>query len=265
MGENSKISWCSSTFNPWIGCTKVSDGCKFCYAERQDSLYKWTEQGFGKGKPRSRTSKSNWSKPIAWARNAVANKKKVRIFCASLADVFDPEVPTEWKQDLFNLIDTTGQIGGVEWLLLTKRIEYATSDLPEAWRANPPDYVRLGITVESQPNAHTRIPILLDIWKGKNFLSVEPMLGPIKLFGFGSPLWGKIPESKYIHWVICGGESGHGCRPLKTQDAIDLLYQCQAHGIPFFFKQMGGYPDKRDDPQEWPIELLVQEFPGWQP
>jgi protein gp37 len=120
MGENSKIEWTDHTFNPWIGCTKVSDGCKHCYAEAlMDKRYgrvKWGPQG-----TRQRTSADNWRKPLQWNKQAVKEDKHYRVFCSSLADVFEdnPQL-TEWRADLFNLIAETPNL---DWLLLTKRPE----------------------------------------------------------------------------------------------------------------------------------------------
>jgi protein gp37 len=262
MSETTGIGWTDHTFNPWIGCTKVSQGCKLCYAETQNNRYGWNPEGWGAGKPRKRTSAANWKKPIQWAKQAVKDGVIRRVFCSSLADVMDDEVPGEWTVDLTEMIESIGRyIGGLEWLILTKRPENIRNVIPDEWLSDPPDYVRLGVTCEDQANANKRIPQLINAWKGKNFLSVEPMISRISLVGFASPTWGMIPESAFIHWVICGGESGAGCRPMDIEWARDLRDQCQTAGVPFFFKQLGGFPDKRHDPAGWPEDLRVQEFP----
>ncbi len=248
MGTTTGISWTDHTFNPWIGCTKVSQGCKLCYAETQNKRYNWTS-GWGKGAPRRRTSPANWRKPIQWAKQAVADGVTRRVFCASLADVFDPEVPQEWRNDAWAVISETGKIGGLEWLILTKRPENIARMFPAEWLQNPPDFIRLGVTGEDQENFNIRTYYLNTLWHGKNFISIEPMLGGIRL-----------GVSK-CDWIICGGESGAGCRPMELELARDMRDQCRAAGIPFFFKQLGGFPDKRHNPAEWPEDLRVQEFP----
>lgn len=122
MAENSAIEWCDHTFNPWIGCTKVGPGCDHCYAEHlMDTRYGRVQ--WGAGNPRSRTSAANWTLPEKWNRDAAAfmaaRGRRQRVFCASLADVFDNEVINDWRVDLFRLIAATPNL---DWLLLTKRI-----------------------------------------------------------------------------------------------------------------------------------------------
>lgn len=258
MGQTA-ISWTATvlpdgtvlpgySFNPWIGCTKISQGCAHCYAETQNKRYNWTA-GWGPGAPRKRTSETNWKKPIQWARDAVRDGVTRRVFCASLADVFDPEVPQEWRNDLWGLIYQTGFIGGLEWLLLTKRPENIKAMIPARWE-NPPDNVRMGVTGEDQENFNIRTYYLNKDWWGKNFISIEPMLGDIRL-GIAR-----------CDWIICGGESGAGCREMHLAWARELQAQCSARHVPFFMKQLGGFPDKRHNPAEWPEDLQIQQFPG---
>jgi protein gp37 len=184
MGKQTGIAWTDHTFNPWIGCSKVSIGCANCYAERENSFRKWVPEGWGPGRPRKRTSEANWREPIKWARQAVADGVLRRVFIASLADVLDTEVPGEWRQDLWNLVDEIGSINqgtaGLEVMLLTKRSDHFNL-LPADWLRLAPDHVRLGVTAEDQPNANMRLRHLLQEWDGKNFVSVEPMLGPVDL------------------------------------------------------------------------------------
>lgn len=224
MSEKTGIAWCDSTFNPWIGCTKISAGCANCYAERDNKRYSWVD-GWGKGSPRKRTSAENWKKPLQWARAAVKEGVTRRVFCASLADVLDDEVSPEWRSDLFKLIDETGAIGGLEWLLLTKRARNIAWMLPQSWLKNPPPYVRMGVTAEDQPNWNMRVNQLVHAWEGKNFVSVEPMLGMV------------YPTVK-VDWVICGCESGTGSRPTEYRWIDNLICDCQKQEIPFFLKQI---------------------------
>lgn len=270
MAENSKIEWCDHTFNPWTGCAKVSPGCANCYAEgwaKRSGHVQW-----GPGKPRRRTSAAEWRKPVRW--NTAENSKLVghaefvenrrpRVFCASLADWLDDEVPIEWLADLLLLIHQTPNL---DWLLLTKRPqnfdrrvraptdlflslgavgEYsqagkAYADWLADWmKGRPPENVWIGTTVEDQQRADERIPVLLSIPARVRFLSCEPLLGPVDVrFGFAHLVH---PDRPTIHWVIAGGESGPGARPMHPEWARGLRDQCAAAGVPFLFKQWGDW------------------------
>jgi protein gp37 len=193
MSANSKIEWCDHTFNPWIGCTKVSPGCAHCYAEARDQRFAGGVH-WGKGAARKLTSEANWREPLKW--NAAAQARRPRVFCASLADWLDDEVPAEWLARLLALIHATPNL---DWLLLTKRPQnwrarlQATMDDADFGRAearyfvadwrdgNPPANVWLGTTVEDQARADERIPQLLAIPAKVRFLSCEPLLGPLNL------------------------------------------------------------------------------------
>jgi protein gp37 len=120
MGENSAISWCDHTFNPWIGCTKVSDACENCYAEAWNKRF-GKAPGWGPGVPRYRTR--TWGEPLKWNREAARTGQRPRIFCASLADVFDNEVGQSWRDDLWQVLRETPNL---RWMLLTKRIGNAS-------------------------------------------------------------------------------------------------------------------------------------------
>ncbi|KKL70023.1 hypothetical protein LCGC14_2109040, partial [marine sediment metagenome] len=127
MGEQSGINWTEHTWNPWIGCTKVSDGCRFCYAERMAHHRKWAE--WGAGKPRRLAAESTLRKPLAWNRRAERTGVREVVFCGSLMDVFDPEVPDEWRDEVFATIALTPWL---DWVLLTKRPEKALEYLKGA-------------------------------------------------------------------------------------------------------------------------------------
>lgn len=252
MGEKTGISWCDHTFNPWIGCTKVSAGCQNCYAERDNTRYQWVKEW---GKDYSRTGNTNWNKPIQWAKNAVKDGVIRRVFCASLADVFDLYAPDIWRSELWRLIQDTAEIGGLEWLILTKRPENIPTRIP-VQLTYPTSNVRMGVTTENQEMAEIRLQRLFTNWQGKNFISVEPMLSEINLKqnwidyldgwytdtivdpNTGEPEPYQAPMPK-VDWVICGGESGPGARPMHPDWARSLRDQCQAAGVPFFFKQWG--------------------------
>lgn len=246
MAENSKIEWTTHTFNPWIGCMKVSAGCDHCYAESLAKRYGWVEWGQRKTGDteasiggRKRTSAGNWRKPIQWAKAARESGERPRVFCASLADVFDNQVPPEWRADLIDLIDATPEL---DWLLLTKRPEnigkmFAQFGLkPNVW---------LGTTCEDQAAYDKRWPILRDVPAAVHFISYEPAVGPLRLHNG--------PDQP--DWLICGGESGHGARFMPTAWASDIKGDCERTGTYFFMKQMTGK-------KPIPPDLLVREFPA---
>lgn len=272
------------TFNPWIGCARVSKGCQFCYAETlMDTRYGRVE--WGVHGTRVRTSVAYWRKPLTWNRQAERDGVRRKVFCASLADVFeDREELGPWRGDLLDLIYRTPHL---DWLLLTKRpenvvplIHAAVVDLLEnpavtavaqestaatclEWLdGSPPANVWIGTSVEHQQAADERIPHLLRIPATVRFLSCEPLLGPVYLTvvcekkwedggifidaltgdrwkkdGFDCPL----DKTGQIHWVIVGGESGQGARPMHPNWARSLRGQCQAAGVAFHFKQWGAW------------------------
>jgi len=257
MSENSKIEWCDHTFNPWEGCQKVGPGCDNCYAESRNARFSGGQAvNWGPGAPRRRTSRANWGKPLAWNRGAgeffAEHGRRQRVFCASLADIFDNEVNPQWRRDLFDLIELTPNL---DWLLLTKRVGNVVRMLPThdwAARAN----VWLGATIVNQEEADRDIPKLLAVPARVRFLSMEPLLGPVDLTRIDInghseiyPLTGTTdcedddgrpaPDIPGIDWVIAGGESGPGARPMHPDWVRSLRDQCQGAGVPFLFKQWG--------------------------
>lgn len=174
MAENSKIEWCDHTFNPWIGCTKVGPGCDHCYAEQLATSRLGVP--WGPHAERRRTAASSWQLPRRWNRRAARAGIRYRVFCASLADVFDKAVPPEWRADLFALIRETPYL---DWLLVTKRIGNAAAMIEAA--GGMPDNVWLGATIVNQAEADRDIPKLLATPAPVRFLSMEPLLGPVNL------------------------------------------------------------------------------------
>lgn len=244
MAENSKIEWTDHTFNPWIGCQKVSPGCDHCYAEAlMDKRYgkvQWGPHG-----ERKRTSEANWKLPLRWAKQARGTGKRPRVFCASLADVFDNQVPAEWRLDLWNLIALTPEL---DWLLLTKRPENVVKMLPTWWeKFELAGHVWLGVTAENQEQYHRRWERIQDAPAAVRFISYEPAIGPLML----DSAWSL---TRLPHWIICGGESGHGARMMDPNWARDLRDVCASSGVAFFMKQMTGKKPIPDD-------LMVREFP----
>jgi protein gp37 len=236
MAENSKIEWTDHTFNPWIGCTKVSPGCDHCYAEALAKRYGWAE--WGPHGERKRTSEANWRKPRQWAKAARGTGKRPRVFCASLADVFDNQVPEEWRAQLFDMVEETPEL---DWLLLTKRPENLDRFFPMGVWQN----VWLGATCEDQERYDRRWPILRDINPtGVHFISYEPAIGPLRLHNG--------PDQP--DWVICGGESGPGARLMDPNWAAAIKRDCEVAGVYFFMKQMTGK-------KPIPDHLMLREFP----
>lgn len=257
--ENSKIEWTDHTFNPWIGCTKVSDGCKFCYAESLMD-HRYHKVRWGLTGTRHRTNAATWLSPVHWNKQAKVAGVRQKVFCASLADVFEdrPELE-EWRADLFKLI---GQTPDLDWLLLTKRPEKAKEYQRTVLGGKSfPFNAWLGTSVENQEQADKRIPILLETPAVIRFLSMEPLLGPVDL---GLPFASDNPYMTLAHvdWVIVGGESGQKCRPMQIEWAQDIQQQCEKSCTAFFMKQLGGHPDKRHNLEQFPPELRVRQFPG---
>lgn len=236
MAENTKIEWAKHTFNPWIGCTKVSPACDGCYAEEMMAI-RYQRVRWGPGEDRVRTSPANWREPLKWNRQAAASGERPFVFCASLADVFDNEVDDLWRRDLMELIEATPNL---VWLLLTKRIGNVRK-MTDPMRGNrplPPN-AALGASLPNQEEWDRDLPKLIataiDCGALFTFASVEPMLGPINARGL-------LPG-----WVIVGGESGRNARPMHPDWARSLRDQCVAADVPFLFKQWGEY--RPYDPQ----------------
>lgn len=320
MSADTGISWCDSTFNPWMGCTKVSPACDHCYAERDTRRFGRVE--WGAGKPRVRTSAANWKLPEQWNRapwvqcacgwrGGLASLRSIseqeahcpkcgteeydetrrRVFCASLADWLDNEAPIEWLVDLLDLIRRTPNL---DWLLLTKRIGNWRARLTSAhghfiesadrrelsgwiwgWlMGRAPANVWLGSTVINQEEADRDVPKLLAVPARVRFLSIEPMLGPIKLddddqasyclvtqreiagdCGHGQCRSRGFLETSLLNWIICGGESGPHARPMHPAWVRSLRNQCAAAGVPFHFKQWGEW---REDTGDGSIDSVLQ-------
>lgn len=290
MGENSKIAWTNHSFSPWVGCQRVSPGCEHCYAEAYDKRVggvpknqranpKVAESRWGPKGRRVRTAAANWKKPLAWNKAAEGAGERHRVFCSSLADVFEdrPELGP-WRFEMLDLIRKTPHL---DWLLLTKRPQnvlrmlgdldadaYAAAhiddelvDWLESWiDGRPPANVWLGTTVEDQQRANERIPELLKVPAVVRFLSCEPLLERVELPRFCLCGCGKTVDQAFstsrsslnreqfedglriglgVNWVIVGGESGPGARPFAVDWARDLLRQCRSSGVAPFVKQLG--------------------------
>lgn len=238
MAENSGIEWTHHTFNPWWGCTKISEACDNCYAA--DLAKRYGKDVWG-NVPRMRTGEQNWNLPRKWNRICEQAGRRDRVFCASMADVFDNQVPKEWRTDLWKLIRETPHL---DWLLLTKRPQNIMNMIPDDWGQRGYPNVWLGTTVEHQQAADRNIIHLLKTFAACHFLSCEPLLGPIDLNHLAT-IDGELdalynsPGSR-IDWVIAGGESGSHYRHSDIEWFRGLRDQCAAAGVPFLFKQWGG-------------------------
>jgi len=234
MAENSKIEWTHHTFNPWWGCIKVSPACKHCYAEswaKRVGMDLW-----GGRSPRRFFGEAHWGEPAKWNRDALKAGQRRRVFCASMADVFESRRELDaWRARLWPVIEATPWL---DWLLLTKRPENVRSMAP--WGDHWPQNVWLGTTAENQHWAAKRIPLLLENPAKVLFLSAEPLLGPLDL-----RQW--LPRSssaRGLGWIIAGGESGGKARPMNPLWAEAVRDQCLDAGVPFHFKQWGHWgPD----------------------
>lgn len=307
MAENTKIEWCDHTQNFWIGCTKVSKACDRCYAEvSTPSRTMRVGWGPGVPRHRTAPStwampkKWNDQHETFFAKHG----RRQRVFALSLGDWLDNEVPIEWFVDMLEVVRTTPNL---DWLLLTKRIgmwrnrlEAAAQALAQgnaegvghlrdwiaAWLdGKPPANVWAGATICNEPEADRDIPKLLAVPARVRFLSIEPLLGPIEL-GLQCENWSDDivmdPETgareccracdftgigNDIDWVIVGGESGHGARPMHPDWARSLRDQCQAAGVPFLFKQWGehdlSYDRDRDDPDYRRCDAVARQPGRW--
>lgn len=240
MAENTLISWTDYTFNPWMGCTKVSPGCKHCYAEtitkNRMGLTLW-----GPTAARQRTSTNYWKQPRKWNREANDRKETKRVFCASLADIFeDNEQLIAWRNDLWGLITQTPRL---EWQLLTKRPENIQRFSPD----HIPPNVWIGTSIESAEYVF-RADILRKIQARIRFISYEPALGPLAT----------AIDLTDIHWLIYGGESGPHFRPEDKQWARDIKAKCEREEVAFFHKQSSAY--RTEVGQELDGEIIHQ-FP----
>lgn len=226
MAENSGIEWTTHTFNPWIGCTKVSAACDNCYAEAWDARFSGRMKRWGPHATRTRTK--TWGNPVKWNRQAEGAAERPRVFVASLADVFDNHRSIEpaWRRELWALIR---QCSNLDFLLLTKRPQNIARFLPDDWGDGYPN-VWLGCTVENQTEADRRIWHLITVPAKVHFLSMEPLQGPVDLSA----------HIEGLEWVIVGGENGNAYRPVDPDWFRSLRDQCVAAGVPFLFKQWEG-------------------------
>lgn len=229
MAVNTTIEWTDHTFNPWTGCTNVSPGCDNCYAEawsKRSGHVKWGNS------PRKRTTESYWKAPAIWQSKAglfqSQHGRRQRVFCASLADVFDNQVDPDWRADLFKVIRSTPSL---DWQLLTKRPQNIKKMVPRDWGPDGYDNVWLGFTAEDQTRFDQRKKVIEQVPAAVWFISYEPAIGSLRISS----------DDPKPDWLIVGGESGHGARPMDSRWVRDIIQDCEAFGVAPFFKQWGAF------------------------
>lgn len=256
MAKDSGIEWTHHTFNPWWGCVKVSPACAHCYAEswaKRVGMHLW-----GGKAPRRFFSDKHWRDPLKWNEEAEHQGARARVFCASMADVFEPRSELDpWRERLWALIERTPRL---DWLLLTKRPGNIKHVYP--WAHSPRENVWLGTTAETQKWADIRIERLLSVDARVRFLSCEPLLSSIDLTAWLA--------NKQIDWVIAGGESGGQARPTHPNWIRALRDQCHESNVPFHFKQWGHWsPEAKrlDEPRKIEFEdgFGMTELLTWKP
>lgn len=252
MGEVTGISWADSTFNIVIGCVEVSPACDNCYAREVAKRFGHAE--WGKDKPRKQMSEHYWNDPLRWQKKAEKDGKRRRVFCSSMADVFEdhPDVEVA-RARLWPIIAKTPML---DWMLLTKRPALMTKFAPKEWADGWPSNVWAGTTAENQKFFDLRWPVLSKVPAKIKWISAEPLLSDIE------------GDFTGISWMIVGGESGSD-RRMDPAWVTNVLDRCRKSGTAYFFKQKGdvlaaemGCKNKAGkDPAEWPEEFRVQEFP----
>lgn len=286
MAENTKIEWCDHTFNPWHGCEKISPGCANCYAAAMSKRNPVVLGEWGPDGTRIVASEPKWKLPLKWDREAKHAGVRAKVFCASIADVFEdwqgPMIDCRGhdtrrtmhddRRRLFELIDSTPNL---DWLILTKRPENIRKLMPLHYEVGTHrllcdvrENLWLGVSVENQEQADKRIPELLKVPAHVRFLSCEPLLGSLDLTVVGCPYCGQSKnawapnyvvcqncgreveyprELQRIDWVIVGGESGPKARPCRTSLVRNVVVQCQESNVACFVKQMGANVIDRND------------------
>lgn len=218
--SKSKIEWTETTWNPVTGCTKVSPGCMHCYAEKMAYRLQAMRSPNYKNGFDLTCHPHQISTPLKWKKSRI-------VFVNSMSDLFHEDVPFSFIEEVFGTMFNASQH---QFQVLTKRAErLAELDDALSWAKN----IWMGVSVESVDYTH-RIDMLRETGAAIKFLSIEPLLGPIPDMALSG-----------IDWVIVGGESGPGARPIKEEWVMDIKKQCVAENVPFFFKQWGGVNKKK--------------------
>lgn len=254
MGKTTGIAWTNATWNPWQGCTKVSDGCKNCYMYREKKRYGQDPFTVVRSKPATFNAPLKWNLP-----------EGSRIFVCSWSDFFHEDAD-DWRGEAWKIMR---QLPQYDFLIPTKRPERIMNALPLDWKYDnkPFKNVWLGVSIEDRKTAMVRILELIKIPAHIRWLSCEPLLEAtyLALDGTVPKGSGRIYEhiGDKIHWVVVGGESGLNCRAMEIDWARDIVAQCRenGNGIAVFVKQLGGYPNSRHELDDLPEDLRIREFP----
>jgi protein gp37 len=285
MADRSSIEWTDATWNPIRGCTRVSEGCRNCYAESVAA--RWSDPGAAyhgfadRDRPGSKwtgrveLAEKQLDQPLRW-------KRPRRIFVNSMSDLFHEALPDEAIDRVFAIMGASDDVGlGHTFQILTKRsarmLEYMQVHARAAWNSRrigpsiwPPRNVWLGVSVEDQTQLAIRGWHLSQVAATARFYSYEPALGPLDpscITNRWGTVWNALtgrvlhaasgpPQVGAVHWVIAGGESGNRARPMDPKWARSLRDQCAAAGVPFFFKQWGSWVP---DPKVYPEPLRQQD------
>lgn len=283
MGRTA-IEWTDYSWNPITGCSPVSEGCQNCYARRMANRLRG-RCGYPKENPFKVTlHPERLDEPLKW-------RKPRKVFVCSMSDLFHPDVPFEYIAKVWQTMNNAEQhtflvltkrpkrmaefLSLLAWYTHDREVEPAEAVLGTGGKYTLPN-VWLGVTAENQARADERIPILLQIPATVRFVSVEPMLGPVDIYKYldiydpptlSNPD-GYNPDKVLLDWVICGGETGPGARPMHPDWVRSLVLQCKNAGVPIFVKQMGSVWAKAHSsdrasnrPEEWPEDLRIRELP----
>jgi len=297
MGKDTLIGWAHDSLSTHWGCVEVSDGCNFCYARTLDAFRGGGVSHWGNDVPRM-AIKGVWKNFQMLQKLALETGEQRRVFVGSMMDIFEKEMPLVNRQGV--LLDETTRTRQLKYfnevvpatpnlthLCLTKRAPNIKRQVPEAWLTTPPANLKYGYSAVDQDTADQGIPDLLAV-PGEHFLSCEPLLGPLNLRPYLTPLWYQRPVPRWgahdkpklslaylhppINWVIVGGESGPQARPMDLDWVLDIIKQCQEYDVPVFVKQLGSLWAKANhakhphgaDMSEWPDAFQIQQVPeGW--
>jgi protein gp37 len=281
VAEHTRIAWADGTFNSWWGCTRITKACKNCYAEAQSRRF--GESVWGDNAPRRFFGDKHWNEPIRWNRKAEKEGVQRRIFAGSMCDVFEDRRDLFFpRMRLFRLVEDTPFL---TWMFCTKRPQNYHRLLPASWLGGPRPNVWLLATASDQDEFDTAANELIRVPAMVRGISVEPMLGPIsRAQQWMQRGWFRSPcpahtkrfelecvdcirqptqDLPRINWVVVGGESGPGARPVQSSWVRALRDQCADTRTAFFFKQMGsrGHKGKGAELTDIPEDLQIKEFP----
>lgn len=265
MGKETGIKWTDSTYNSWWGCTKVGPACDHCYAEGVDK--RTGENHWGHGAPRRLLSEHARNEPYRWQKKADAfeaeHGRRRRVFTLSMGDLFDNEVPDDWRMQHFA---TMAMCDKLEWQICTKRVSNIPKMVPAAWAPTMehgprwPKHVGVLITIVTQAEADRDVPRLLELKRRFGLPWVGISYEPAQEFIDWMPYVDGTNYGSALDWIIFGGKSGPqwNDRPFDVDWAASTLDQCVWSGCAFFFKQVAAFHPKDD---MIPPELLVREWP----